>query len=598
MLMMRYQLTKKELRKFYSYRIKRYKITKVLFAIFIVYSLLMGIKEKSPWLVLLFLIIFLFYYNIFIWFFSFFSHRISPGLLKETRLVLEHGYLKVYGDRPYAVPVEQITQIEEYKGLLLLSGEKSTKQERYLASQTGTIVIPTRIFFDQSEKEAFLHQLKSGIEEKNITAEPVYSFSFQVDENKFAHSMTALYQWNQKSLQRLRKRTLLYIVLIFIAELYMSSLKSRILYYILVPLILFSILCYFHKPDDKFYCWLIKHSKFYQSLLGEWNIQFFDESIHLIRNHNEIILDWKWIHRVGDFQGIYLFGDINGTQLFHIPKNLLENEKQAEFLRFCEAKSHRELFSEEPPTTIRFYESFQKFVPVIIILLLVSILVDKTNDNNKSSYDDFVFVSSDYPDYLPLESQVSILQELDLTISEEVIEVNKDQMENSDFSKVYIEGYPFYSILTELGMPEYDYESGDIISYSEQAYWFDYEGWDIATDYLEILKGTQALSGNDFTFTAMAEDVSDVNWEEGTGSILITFACNGTPYEYNAQVEHDWIDPDFLIFLSNVLIKEDCENHLYICSDNGQGSILFYRDEDWAEQFTEKTGIILETAIF
>lgn len=587
---MRYQLTKKELRKFYSYKIKNYKITKIVFALFFVFSLLTGIKEKRFLYTFMFLIIIFFYYNILIWILSFIFQRTSPGILKEKRLVLEHGYLKVYDDKPYAVPVDQITQIKEYKGLLLLGG-------KYLPCQTRTIVIPARIFCDKSEKETFLQQLKSKTDEKNITKELVYSFSLQVDEHKLARSTAAFYQWNQKYVHQLRRRSQLCIVLILIAELCISSSRTQMLY-LSIPVILFIIISYFYKPNEKSYYTLIKHSKLYRSLLGEWNIRFFDESIHLVRNHHEIILGWEWVHRAGDFQDFYLFADENGSQLFYIPQNLLENEKQAEFLRFCEARSHRNLFSEEPSSTNHFYEAFQKFIPVIIILLLINVLLDKTMDTNKNPSEDFIFIASDYPDYLPLESQVNILRELNLVIPEEVIELNKKWLENDDFSRVYIEGYPFYSLLTDLGMPEYDSESGNIISYSEQAYWFDYEGWDISTDYLEILKGIQALSEDDFAFTDMEEDISDVNWDKGTGNILITFTCNGTPYEYNAPVEHDWIDSDFPVFLSNVLIKENCQNHLYICSDNGQGSILFYRDEDWAEQFTEKTGILLETAIF
>lgn len=188
------------------------------------------------------------------------------------------------------------------------------------------------------------------------------------------------------------------------------------------------------------------------------------------------------------------------------------------------------------------------------------------------------------------EEQLLVLEELGLTISEE----DQERLCNDQNSREHLEEYMFYDLLVCCGMPAWDSETLEVTGYSEQAYWFDFEGWDISTDYIDILKGVQALAGDAFTIANMKEDISDVQWEEGTGSIHISFQIDETDYQFQADVEDDWIDPEFLTFLKKSLEQERNGLHLYACSDNGQGCLLFYRTEEWAEDFRTKTGIPLE----
>lgn len=188
------------------------------------------------------------------------------------------------------------------------------------------------------------------------------------------------------------------------------------------------------------------------------------------------------------------------------------------------------------------------------------------------------------------EEQLSILEELDLTIPAEYKEKLQDRPPDD---MEYIESDPFYEFLTCCGMPKWDPKTYEVTGYSEQTYWFDLEGFDISTDYIEILKGVQALAGDLLFITDLKEDTSGVQWEEGTGDILISFRINGRACQYKAKMEHDWIDSGFLVFLKETLDQERGDRHLYSCPDNGQGCILFYREEAWAKDFETRTGIPL-----
>lgn len=191
---------------------------------------------------------------------------------------------------------------------------------------------------------------------------------------------------------------------------------------------------------------------------------------------------------------------------------------------------------------------------------------------------------------MTMEQQIQVLKELNLTVPE----IDQDSLKDMDPDvRTYMEENPFYGLLTGCGIPKRDQETMEVTGYSEQAYWFDFEGWDIATDYIEILKGVQALAGDSLAITDMEEDINGVQWEEGTGIIPVTFRINGTAYLYQAKMENDWIDPEFLVFLKESLDKEQDTRHLYLCPDNGQGCILFYRTAEWAEEFRNKTGIPL-----
>ena len=58
------------------------------------------------------------------------------------------------------------------------------------------------------------------------------------------------------------------------------------------------------------------------------------------------------------------------------------------------------------------------------------------------------------------------------------------------------------------------------------------------------------------------------------------------------------MDEGIIVYVSQLIEEEDLAGHIYCTDDSGQGAILFYRDNAWADEFARKTGITLQTPGF
>lgn len=220
----------------------------------------------------------------------------------------------------------------------------------------------------------------------------------------------------------------------------------------------------------------------------------------------------------------------------------------------------------------------------------VPIMMDMPEDG--SAYE---FHPGAYKDYVPLEKQVEVLESLGFQIPETVVGELLKGMDEMPESRVWVEGYPYTSLLLMLGMPERDYEKWEMKSYPDQAYWFDWEGFDMSREYVYILNGVNAMADGELTITDARQEMSDADWEKGRGIIHLYFSVNGEPYEYNMKLENDWIDPDIIRNINDAFQTSGIEKRVYAMGDGGQGCILLYGDKDWAKAFEKATGIKLET---
>lgn len=205
----------------------------------------------------------------------------------------------------------------------------------------------------------------------------------------------------------------------------------------------------------------------------------------------------------------------------------------------------------------------------------------------------FVFIPDEYPDYMPLEVQVMVLESLGIQTpdGEAMMRFHK-WMEEDAYYRAYMEGTPCVGILSEIGYGDYDGET-DTYSYNPTVYWLDYEVWDIKQDYIDILNGLQAMGREDFKLSKLSEDCQNVDWKNGTGAILVMFHYNNHAYAFEAMMHNDRIDGNVIGFFNEVLEKEQNVKRFYYIMDEGQGAILFYNTEEWAVRFFEITGIEL-----
>lgn len=217
-------------------------------------------------------------------------------------------------------------------------------------------------------------------------------------------------------------------------------------------------------------------------------------------------------------------------------------------------------------------------------------------DNTLYNWEPEAFNLLDYPDYVPLDEQISVLGSYGFEISPRIAEQARNNMEEYDMMRIYIEGYPYTWLLMELGAPDHN-DDWEVIGYSDKVFWFDFEGWDISTDYITILEGMMALAPQSAisSITNITENTDNADWDEGTGSIEVSLEWNGTEYSWDMEMQYDWIDEDILGILNALLEKTDEKERFYVTGDNGQGAIVFYCSDEWAKEFEKATGLKMET---
>ncbi len=93
------------------------------------------------------------------------------------------------------------------------------------------------------------------------------------------------------------------------------------------------------------------------------------------------------------------------------------------------------------------------------------------------------------------------------------------------------------------------------------------------------------------------EDTDKVDWEKGTGSVIVAFQLDGQAYSWKMDMQYDWIDGDILGVLNSILEKTDAQERFFVTGDNGQGALVFYRTPEWARQFGKATGLSMDKPV-
>lgn len=542
-----------------------------------------------------------------------YKNNIRQGVLADTELLLEDGRLKIRGRTCTEWSASQINRVLQKRKLTFIVRKIALNQDMYL-------IIPNRVFAGEMARDAFLKRLGEAVAEARQKeaekGQALYQGLFYMDKSMLYRSLTAV---NKKLLEQRKgmRLTSAALIAVFVAAIislagffWLGEINAVLLGTGVFAGIAAGFWMTRKKSIEKRFARsaerLLKQ-KYFRDFIGDWYYEFYEDRILFGTRAGENCLDWESCQGMLELSDMYLFYNDRCGYLFSVPRQMIPEEERENFLRFCEEKIPREIVREARTQKRRLPAAVQILLILLVCVLayiaivaVVAFMVYQTKesgisrDYKEEEYDeDFVFLKEDYPDYLPIEEQIEVLTELGFTVPESAVDYYHDWMEDSEYGKLYVEGRPYYMILSDLGTPHYDMDTRQFLGYSEQVYWFDFEGWDISKDYIEILEGVQALTDGEVVFVGSTEHCEDVNWNKGTGTIRITFWSSGHPYEYKAQVDGDWLDGGFIAFLNEVLVQEGYEKHLYACTDDGQGNILFYRDEAWAKEFMEKTGITL-----
>lgn len=196
---------------------------------------------------------------------------------------------------------------------------------------------------------------------------------------------------------------------------------------------------------------------------------------------------------------------------------------------------------------------------------------------------------------VPVEEQIRVLEELGLPVSAEVRASLEQWMRENPNYRSYIESCPYTVLLSSMGYPQYDYDTWEVVAYPKDVYWFDMEAFALEESYTELIEVIEYLSDGEVRMELDHFKTDAMDWEKGTGTLTMAFRCNGHPYTVDLAVMDDWMDASILAKLNEVLEQENCAARLYVCLDDGQGLILFYRDAEWAKNFERLTGLKLDS---
>ena len=152
-------------------------------------------------------------------------------------------------------------------------------------------------------------------------------------------------------------------------------------------------------------------------------------------------------------------------------------------------------------------------------------------------------------------------------------------------STFFHRGSKLESILHYMGTCDYDY-GGEILVPPESGVCFFYH-WAVNKDtmYTDILAKISALDPELLNFTNVTECVCSNDF------VSVSFTLNNSSHMLHAAYS-DRYDPQFFNELNEIIYTQTGKG-LYFTEYDGIGYFLFYRDSQWAEQFSDRTGLKL-----
>lgn len=507
--------------------------------------------------------------------------------LHERTIWIEDGLLKANSASGYhETPCSQISRIIKSKRLLMLGVFQKKNQPSWF-------IIPTRVFSCAKEQYDFLESLKNPVSAPTDTVcEPEdFHFLFIMDIDKWVEIETeawSAFRDKDRHNSKMMLTRIIYCVFVcllgiwFFYHMGMGSIFST------VAMIFFTclILLRFRMDPKKSIRKSIQNSSAQSNLLGNWEIRFTASGIsYVILQKRKIFMPWTEFSWVAETEHAFYLMRKDIRQFIPVPKECLSGYEQAQaWIQYCQAKGLAPVRIKKAK-----YIPFWFFIMLLVLALFFCFAAGIWSGFQRSEPG----VS-----YSPaLEAQVTTLRSLGLTVPDETIArvARTGYPDEENTRKVIEEYYPYTWLLMDLGAPEYN-ENFEITDYSKEVFWFDFEGWDLETDYIHVLEGMAALSEGSAIDQVenICVDTTQVNWEEGNGTLTVLLDYNGETLMYPMNVDYDWIDPNVLEIYNDLLKHTDSREHFYAMGDDGQGVIIFFCSDHWAKSFEKMTHITLE----
>lgn len=583
----------------------------------------------------------------------FISANIKKSITGQKWMIcIEDGIVKANRGVGGEIPCSRITLIRTTPHLLLF-GYMQT------AEQPAWYIIPLRSFADKQEQELFIDRLRNPWQGENTylindntdrktddsTTQAYLRFAYELNEEKWVHfqkeASGIIFSNTIGKTGRIRKIVLFTFFMMTVLMLVVYFAAGRFNWQLAVYSVLIAVFLtmrLFFRDPERGLRKQVKSPAVRDRVCGKWQIALKDEGVEMdMPMGMKNFYPWEsleWLVETGD---AFYFFHKDKKHYSMIQKECFQDTNQVSVLhQLCAQKGIKAVQGKKMryvPDWL-FYVLLAAVIVVYTGTLILSIYIKQPAYNSdymehkniltqessmqessmqeslmqeslmqESSIQDVLIQETgqawdgaeDYPNYTPLDRQVEVLSSLGYDVPVENVEQLRRYMTEYGHPE-QVEGYPYAWILMQLGAPEYD-DNFEVSKYSDDVYWFDFEGLDISTDYVTVLNGMRALAGGSTidNISEIKEDTSKVSWEEGSGIITVSLTLNGAEYAWDMQMHYDWIDTKVLGIFNELLEQENSEKRFYDMGDNGQGAIVFFCTKEWAEEFMDATGLELES---
>ena len=503
---------------------------------------------------------------------------------------IEDGRLKAQRRDYGEIPCRDIKLLRRTKRLLMMGYMQGARRPVWF-------MIPLRSFRDGHEVDLFLAALRDPVTQENYYDQAYLRFQFQIDGERWVRLQKGAADLiNGGSLGRSARTngiliwgSVMTVVLTVVSCLISGRFHWMFVCYGFVLAVLMCLRLYCLDPEKPIRNQL-KQPEVAARACGLWQVSLTEEGVSLampagIRN----VYLWAslaWLLETEE--AFYLFHKDKKHFVMIAKESFLSWDQVDLFHRICADHGIQKIV----PKKARYVPGWLIWTLLgVFLLALFGIVMVRAFLTER---DEPGVVSVDVYERVPLEEQVEVLESLGLQVPEETAASVRSSMEEYGMYDL-VEESPYTWLLTDMGAPTYD-EEWNVTGYAADVFWFDFEGFDISTDYIDILNGMLALAEGSCLddVTDIREDMTDADWESGRGTVTVSLRWKGEPYEGDMEMYNDWIDVSVLGILNPLLEQEGSQEYFYATGDNGQGAIVFFCTQEWAEQFTQKTGLVLE----
>lgn len=529
-----------------------------------------------------------------------YNYRTTVKLLEGqmwTVFRIEDGRLRVARNVCSEIPCREIRFIRRTKRLLMLGYMQSPKRPAWF-------VMPVRIFGSEQELEAFLDLIRNpqpqadfaepaGQEAAREAPQEYMRFSYLLDGERWVRFQKgAADLLNGGSLGSAARR---YVMMIWGCVMTAALISCT---YFVVGTFYWPLACYsmalavwltlrlFCRDPEKGIRKQLKTPEIAARACGPWQVVLAETGITVnMPMEMKNFYPWESLEWLLETEEVFYVFHKDKKHFIMIAKEGFVSWEQVDvFHRICADKG----IKKAAPKRARYVPVWLTWVILGLIMLAGAgtLMARIYRDSRREA--ESVYVS------VPLDEQVEVLTSLGLDVPKETVESVRSAMVEYGLYEL-VEDSPYTWLLTDMGAPDYD-EDWKPVGYSEEVFWFDFEGFDLSTDYIEVLNGMLALAqGSPLdSVSNIVENTEDVDWEKGRGTIVVSLEWEGRTYQYDMEVYDDWIDANVLFIYNELLEGQDFQKRFYATGDNGQGVLVFFCTKEWAAEFSEKTGMILE----